>query len=700
MSATVANPELGRAAPPLPAAPAALGGRLGGAVEPLLTIAFGAVFAAVALGAAGGLQLQPVTTVQIALDLIAGVLCATAVLIGYGARRAWGGGTLALLAAFAVLTGVSIVWAIEPTTAWIEANRTITATAVFASGIALVRLLPGRWRALLGGVLIASLIVSGYALLTKVFPDWLASTETYGRLREPFEYWNAVGLMAALGLPPAIWLGARRDGHAGLAALAYPATGVLVLTILLAYSRGALLAAGIGIGLWLIVAPLRLRSAMVLLPSVLLGGIAAWWAFNQDGLSKDQIPLAIRSNAGTELGVLVCVLIVLLLVAGFTASWLRDRRAWSRDTRRTWGIVLLVGLALVPVALAAGLATTDRGLTGSISNGWKSLTDPNANTPSNDPSRLTAIGSVRARYWRDAISIFKARPAVGVGAGGYQVARLRFRKDDLDVLHAHGYLVQTAADLGIAGLALTLALLAAWLAGAQRATGPWRGPGARGDDAERLGLLALGMVVVVFGVHSLVDWTWFIPGTVVPPLLCAGWVAGRGPAREAFGPRVTRSLPRILAAVAVVVIAATAAWSTQQPQAAVDRTDEALSALAEGQIPQARTLAQEAGDIDPLSVDPLFALSEIETAATQPTAAKAALERAVQLQPATPETWIRLAQFELLAGNAVAARRTVSPALYLDPRSAPAQAIFLEATRKLNAAKKPAKKPAKKQSKP
>ena len=67
--------------------------------------------------------------------------------------------------------------------------------------------------------------------------------------------------LPALGLPPAIWLGARRDGHAGLAALAYPATGVLLLTILMAYSRGALLAAGVGIGLWLIVAPLRLRSA-------------------------------------------------------------------------------------------------------------------------------------------------------------------------------------------------------------------------------------------------------------------------------------------------------------------------------------------------------------------------------------------------------------------------------------------------------
>ncbi len=645
-----------------------------------------------------GCSCKPITTTEILLDLLAGVLCAVALLVGRSGRRAWGAGTLALMAAFAVLTGVSIVWAIQPSTAWIEANRTITAFAMLASGIALVRLVPDRWRSLLGGVLVASLLVSGFALMTKVFPAWLADDETYGRLREPYEYWNAVGLTAALGLPPAIWLGARRDGHAGLAALAYPATGILVLTILLAYSRGSLLAAAIGLAVWFAVTPLRLRSATVLLPSSLLGGIAAWWAFSQDGLSKDQIPLAIRSNAGTELGVLLAVLVVLLLITGFTASWLRDRRVRSERTRRAWGVAFLVVLALVPILGAAALATTDRGLGGSVSKAWKSLTDPDASTPSNDPSRLTAIGSVRARYWRDAIRIFEARTLAGVGAGGYATARLRFREDDLDVLHAHGHLVQTAADLGIVGLALTLALLAAWLASAVRATGPWRGPGSRGGDAERVGLLALGCVVVVFGVHSLVDWTWFIPGTVVPALLCAGWIAGRGPWREPLV-GVVRSRARIAAAVAVVALAIVAAWAASQPQNAVDRTDDALAALAAGDIDRARTLAVEAGDTDPLSVDPLFALSEIEAAAQQPAAAQSALEHAVQLQPAVPDTWIRLAQYQLLSGNAAAAARTVRPALYLDPRSAPAQAVFLEASRKESeAARAKAKAKAKKKS--
>ena len=36
-------------------------------------------------------------------------------------------------------------------------------------------------------------------------------------------------------------------------------------------------------------------------------------------------------------------------------------------------------------------------------------------------------------------------------------------------------------------------------------------------------------MVVVFGVHSLVDWTWYVPGDACVALLCAGWLAGRGP---------------------------------------------------------------------------------------------------------------------------------------------------------------------------
>ncbi|MBU3675526.1 MAG: hypothetical protein FGM34_10865, partial [Solirubrobacteraceae bacterium] len=561
---------------------------------------------------------------------------------------------------------------------------------------------PDRWRCLLGAVLLASVVVSAYALVTKVFPGSFAADEIYGRLREPYGYWNAVGLTAALGIPVAAWLGARRDGHGALAALAYPAAGLLTVATLLAFSRGSLLAALLGLVVWFALVPLRLRSATVLIPSVGLGIVVGVWAFNQNGLTDDRVPLDLRGNAGTELGVALIVLVVVLLITGVVTAWLRDRKAWGSSTRRGWGIVLLVCLALVPIAGAAILATSERGFGGSVSKAWKDLTDPNAKAPKNDPGRLTSAGSVRSRYWRDAITVLKARPAVGVGAGGYVDARLRVRQDDLDVLHAHGYLVQTAADLGAIGLAVTLALLAAWLAAAIRATGRWRGPKPREWGDERIGLMALLTVVVVFGVHSFIDWTWFIPGTAVPALACAGWLASRGaPAgllalEGRWRDRLRASLRspwRVLAAVLVFSITLAVIWATAQPQRAVTKDENAIDYLSRNELVKAEAEAQSAVSTNPLAVEPLFTLAAVQVKNGNPPAARATLQKAVKLQPAVAETWIRLATFELdTAKDPAAATAALQPALFLDPRSTVARATFLLALRAEEKAKKKAKK--------
>src|SRR3712207_7398060 len=51
-----------------------------------------------------------------------------------------------------------------------------------------------------------------------------------------------------------------------------------------------------------------------------------------------------------------------------------------RSLRRRRGLsaALLVGVALIPVAIAGVLSTTDEGLSGSISTAWKTITDPKA----------------------------------------------------------------------------------------------------------------------------------------------------------------------------------------------------------------------------------------------------------------------------------------------------------------------------------
>jgi tetratricopeptide (TPR) repeat protein len=663
-------------------------------VNALLTVGLAAILCAIAFVADGGLQIGRTTPAEMGLILGGGLAVSGAVLLAPRRERLWGSGPLALLAALAVLTALSITWAVQPADAWLEANRTLAYLAVFAAAVALAHSVPGRWSALLGGLTLAAVAISAYAVLTKILPGALNPDEVYARLREPFGYWNSVGLMAALGIPGCLWLGARRSGHQGLNALAYPALGLLVLTMLMAYSRGALLAAGIGAACWFATVPLRLRGAAVLLVGGAGGGLVAAWAFSQDALTDDRVPLDLRNQAGLQLGLAVVVVLGLLLLAGLTVNFVASAHPRSRRARERAGIALLVALALVPVGVLGRLALSDKGLGGSISSSWKSLTDPDAAIPVNDPSRLTAAGSVRARYWDEALRIFRDNPGVGVGAGGYATVRKRYRTADPAVRHAHGYVVQTLADLGLAGLAVSLALLAAWLASAARATGLRRRDRGRPFHAERIGLLTLSAIVVVFGVHSFIDWTWFVPANAAVALLAAGWVAGRGPlgrerphapVRGSLGARL-RDRPRAAGALAAVLLALLCAWTVWQPLRSDAIGQDAIATLDGGDADAARAQAQAARDRNPLSVDPLFDLAAIESAAGRKFAARAALEQAVRLQPANPDTWLRLAQFELdVLHRPRVALTAIRPAVYLDPRSSDAVAVFLAAQRQTSA---------------
>jgi hypothetical protein len=220
-------------------------------------------------------------------------------------------------------------------------------------------------------------------------------------------------------------------------------------------------------------------------------------------------------------------------------------------------------------------------------------------------------------------------------------------------------------------------------------------------------------VVVVFGVHSLIDWTWYVPADAIAALVCAGWLAGRGPlaqkrafagaqgelqpdggsadvrgatgangARAASGPpgRERRASPaglrasilesrpgsvRIALAAAVIVAALLTAWVQWQPQRSEEAREAALGALA-GNLSAARADAESAVSRDPLSIEALFASSTVESSAGQAAKARATLQRAVRLQPSNPQTWLMLGRFDLTSDPS-AALGELRAGIYLDP---------------------------------
>lgn len=635
--------------------------------------------------------LAPNTWAQIALVLIS--VGAGMAAVSLGARgRVWGAVSLGLFGALAALALLSISWSVQPANSWLDTNLTLAYLAAFATGLALARIVPERWAAILGSVVVVSVVVSGYALMAKVFPTTVASGQSLlgARLSAPFGYWNAVGLLAGLGLPACVWLGARHAGHPALRALAVPAVGVLVATILLSYSRGGLLASVIGLAWWFVLVPLRLRGALVLVLGAIAGGGVALWALGTPGITSDGQTVAAQTAAGHAFGLVLVVMLVVSFAVGLGAAFATDRIELSPNDRRRAGAVLLAALACVPVVGVIGLASSSRGLTGELSRGWTLLTSSTVGSGGQSASRLLAPDNSHARYWSEGIKVGEHALLAGAGGLGYATASLRYSSAGGNAANAHSYVIQTFADFGLVGLAVTAALLVAWAVAARRAVG-LRRPSlrwlrSRGREsaeepvperaAERAGLLTMFAVVLIFGVSSAIDWTWFIPGLAVPALVCAGWLAGRGPLAEPIGrasraqarePRTAaRSGPRetvaaaartfmaapgqIAAIAAIAAIGLLAAWTIWQPLRSADADGAALAALSSDHPAAALADARSAAAADPLSAEPLYYQSDIYGALGDNAAAHAALEANVALQPANPATWLQLGEYDASAG--------------------------------------------------
>ena len=636
---------------------------------------------------------------EIAATALGAVAIAVAVAIG-GRGRLWGAGTVALFTAFTALAALSIAWSVVPDWSWYGADQLLCCLSAFAGAAALARVFPQRWRALVGSIAIASTAVCGWALLVKVFPGTLGDPNNhYGRLLEPFGYWNALGLAAAIGLPACMWAAARREGPRAARALAVTALTIGIAVVVLSYSRSAALAAVVGIVCSLVLGRRRLSSALMLG----LGAVGAVplvaWALHDHSLTSDNVALSSQRVAGHGFGLVLIAVLALVTVAGWLAARETDRRTLSPSLRRRIHRGLAALGALAVLAVLGALASSHRGLTGEISHEFNRLTSIQSNV-GDTSARLTQLDSSRPLYWHEGIEVGVHNLLAGAGELAYGVARLRYTTNP-DVVHqAHSWLVQTFADLGLIGLVLTLALLAAWALAAARPLGlrgdpaPARGdpapvdpapapggpatapgdpgPGDRGGPraiaTEREGMVALAAIAVCFGVQSTLDWTWYYLGVTLPALACAGWLAGRGPLAAPVGRRPGRAallyrMGALAAITAVVAGAVIAGWLMWEPL----RSAQAASAAIDSPTyAQALGDARTAANSNPLSVAPLFLLSDLYAGLHEGAAARAQLVDATRLQPENPQTWWQLGTFDLHAGRPRPALAELRRVLTLD----------------------------------
>jgi O-antigen ligase len=401
------------------------------------------------------------------------------------------------LAARLALTGLGLLaaWTLA-STVWApiagDAYHRGQLAALYAGGLLAAALLL-RDRAALRwvepAVAAGTLIVIGYALSERFLPGVLhfaRSLSAQGRLEQPLTYWNAMGELAALG----VVLCARLTGDASrplwLGTTAAAAAAPLGMGLYLTVSRGALFACAAGLVALVVLAARREQLYGVLLV-VAAGALASVAAAPFSGLTS--LTGAHRERDGA---IALVLLAALASCAALARRSLHSHGPLRLPRHAGFGALCLVGVALV-LALVFG-AHERRG---------EPLT-PSAR-------RFATLESNRYAYWRVAWRAFRAEPLRGVGAGGWAVYWRRLRTVQEGARDAHSLYFQTAAELGLVGLAL----LAVWLAGVALAA----------RDAVRAApALAAGPAAgcVVWAAHVTLDWDFQMPAATLPVIVLAG----------------------------------------------------------------------------------------------------------------------------------------------------------------------------------
>lgn len=569
---------------------------------------------------------------------------------------------LGSLAVFVAWTALSMSWTESAEKTSADVARVATYLGVFA--LALFSRNRGEGRRLLEAIAAGIVFVSIIALISRLHPAWFpeagqtAKFLTAGRerLSYPLNYWNALACLIAIGLPLVLnaAAGAKSIVARFAAAAAIPALG---MTIFLTLSRGSIAAVMVALAVFLVFAADRVPKLVALL----IGGAGAAFLIAltiQRPALQHGLDSGVAHHQGNEmLAIAIAVCIVTgAAQAGVSRILLDEKRRpdWTRISRRrslTVAVAVLLGVCIAAGALDAP---------GRIANGWSEF--KRGGGPGEGAERLgSAVGESRYQFWSAAVREFESKPLTGTGSGTFQYWWTRDGDVGAIVLDTHSLYLQTLGELGIVGLALLLAFLAAVLVGGGCAV-------VSADGAERAALAAALAGCVAFYLTAVVDWMWQVPVLPVALLLLASiLVTARAPRQES--PIRLRLLPRAgFAAVALAIVFAIAV-----PLASTSLVRRSESEFRAGDLAAALSAARRAQSAQPDAASPrlqeALVLEAVRAFGRASEAARAATDR----EETNWRNWLVLSRVEAERGRADAAVRDFRRARALNPHFPPFQ---------------------------
>jgi hypothetical protein len=528
---------------------------------------------------------------------------------------------LAGLAALAVWAAVSFLWSPGPAAPVLESERGILYVAAAAAALLLVSSREAT-AGLLGGVVAGAVLVSLYALGTRLFPGHVGGAydpSSGYQLAEPIGYWNALGLLTALAILLALGFVAH-GVHVITRVLAGVALVVLLPTLYFSFSRGALVALAGGAALQAALDPRRARLLVSGVAVVVPAGLGVLEASRSPALTAAGATLQTAQAEGAHL---TRVLVVLGLVAAAAPVVLHLVERRLRLPQRAGAILVAAVIAAAAVVAVGALIAADGPVT-VVERGVDAFTEPLPAGEGDLQRRLLSVsGNGRGDYWRVAWEMVRDEPLLGTGAGSFEAHWLRERPISFPARDAHNLYLESLAELGPLGLALLLATLALPLVAVRQVRGLAFGPAAAGAFAAYL-------------LHALVDWDWELPAVTLPALFCG--VALLGSIRPADAKRLTRRRRVLALALAAPVLAiALVAHVGNRATAA------SIAAIELGEPERALTEARRAIDWAPWSDEPWQLRGEAELVLDDDSAARRSLTEALERNPESWSTWFDLA---------------------------------------------------------
>jgi O-antigen ligase len=550
------------------------------------------------------------------------------------------------LASYALLTLLSASWSHAPGRALVEFDLALVyllAMVLFASVAHTRDRLQRMLRLLAAGII----VICACGLFTRVLPRvWPTTPELAdNRLSFPVTYWNALGLLAVLGIVLCVHFSSdsreSRFSRVGAAA----AIPILATTLFFTFSRGAIASGAIVITTYVLFARPR-ALVCVLFSAGTATAVAIKFAFDASLLATPTPTTAAAVVEGRHVAIAVVACVIgggVLRAALLPLDARLERLALPARVRAP--SVRVLWLSPAAVALIAVIA-----MGGTIVHQYHRFLSSTAPGTAGDlRARLTDPGNNgRIDMWRVAWRQFKSAPTLGRGAGTFENTWAQHRPTMNFVRDAHSLYIEVLDELGIVGLLLLLtAVLTVLVRVAVRARGP-----------DRPIYAAVFAVLLEWSIHAGVDWDWEMPVLTIVFFALGGFAlaapVGRGDAR---GVPTRRTRTVIGLGCVLLAVAPAYVWLSQR------KLDQARYAFSLRNCRAASRSAVASISILGIRPEPYEILGYCDLRRGMPKLALAAITKAISLDPKDWNYRYDLALMRAAAG--------------LDPRPAARQALAL-----------------------